>query len=790
MNCSRKWLNELVDLTHISDKDFSDAMTMSGSMVEGMHDQHEGIESVVVGKVLSMAQHTDSDHLWVCQIDLGSEQVQIVTGAQNVCEGDLVPVAKDGSTLPGGIEIKAGTLRGVESKGMLCSLKELGLTTHNFPYAIEDGIFILEEDCTVGEDICAAIGLDDMVAEFEITPNRPDCLSMIGIAREAAAVFGKPLQIPAPIVKGNGGNIFDHLDIDIDDGALCPRYTARMVKNVKIQPSPRWMRERLHAAGVRPINNVVDITNYVMLEYGQPMHAFDFSCVEGGHITVRTARAGETLTTLDGKPHELETDMLVIADENRPVAVAGVMGGANSEIEGDTAMVVFESANFSGISIRKTAFRLGMRTDASARYEKGLDAMLTMAAVNRACELVELLGCGEVLDGVIDVIAADKFPTVLDLQADKINALLGTDISAAAMTEYLTTLGFIVEGTQVTVPSWRADVETYADLAEEVARLYGYNKLPATLMRGETTMGGLTPAQLAQRQVNQLCRSMGYSEILTYSFTSPAYFDKIGLAAGDSLRDALTILNPLGEDTSIMRTTALPSMLEMLGRNENYRNATAKLFELATVYKKDSGDLGSERITVSMGAYGEGNDFFSVKGEVEALLAAMNVQNVTYQPVSDNPSYHPGRCAAVFCGDVSLGLIGQVHPAIAPNFGLSSAAFLVQLDFTTLLTVQAPEALYKPLPKFPAVTRDIAVVCDLSVTVGALTAAIESAGKLLVGVKLFDIYTGTGVAEGKKSVAFSLKLQSPERTLTDADADGEIVGILAALENQCAAVLR
>ena len=789
MNCSKKWLNEYVALT-VTDKEFSDAMTMSGSMVEGIHDQHEGIANVVVGKVLSIARHPDSDHLWVCQIDVGSEQVQIVTGAQNVSEGDLVPVAKDGSTLVGGVEIKVGELRGVASQGMLCSLKELGLTLHNFPYAIEDGIFILQEDCAPGDDICAAIGLDDHVAEFEITPNRPDCLSMIGIAREAAAVFGKPLMLHTPEVKGGAGNIFDHLDIDIEDGALCPRYTARMVKNVKIQPSPRWMRERLHAAGVRPINNVVDITNYVMLEYGQPMHAFDFSCVEGGNICVRPARTGESLTTLDGKPHALETDMLVIADENRPVAVAGVMGGENSEIVGDTAMVVFESANFNGISIRKTAFRLGMRTDASARYEKGLDAMLTMIAVNRACELVELLGCGEVLDGVIDVIAADKFPTVLDLQADKINALLGTDISAEAMSGYLTTLGFTVDGTIVTVPSWRADVETYADLAEEVARLYGYNNLPATLMRGETTMGGLTPAQLAQRQVNQLCRSMGYSEILTYSFTSPAYFDKIGLAAADPLRDTLTILNPLGEDTSIMRTTALPSMLEMLGRNENYRNTAAKLFELATVYKKDGSDLGCERITISMGAYGEGTDFFSVKGEAEALLGSMNVEKVTYQPLSDNPSYHPGRCAAIYCGDTCLGIIGQAHPAIAPNFGLSSAAFVVQLDFQTLLAVRAPEALYQPLPKFPAVTRDIAVVCDLSVTVGALTAAIECAGKLLVGVKLFDIYTGTGVAEGKKSVAFSLKLQSPARTLTDAEADGEIAAILAALEMQCAAVLR
>lgn len=789
MDLSRRWLNEFVP-NEIEDRRYAEAMTLSGSKVEGWRNEREGIDKVVVGKVLEMARHENSDHLWVCQIDVGSQAVQIVTGAQNVSVGDLVPVALHGSTLPNDVQILAGELRGVTSNGMMCSLKELGLTTHDFPYAIEDGIFILQEDCRPGDDICSAIGLNDSIVEFEITPNRPDCLSMIGLARETAATFRLPLQLHNPEVKGGGGDIYEHLDVEIENGALCPRYTARMVKNVKVGPSPRWLRERLRAAGVRPISNIVDITNYVMLEYGQPMHAFDFACVGGGRIVVRTAREGEQIVTLDGKAHGLSKEMLVIADEQKPVGVAGVMGGENSEIVGNTEMVVFESANFNGISIRKTAFGLGMRTDASARYEKGLDPMITLEAVNRACELVELLGCGEVLDGVIDVIAADKFPTVLDLRADKINALLGTDIPAAEMAQYLTSLGFLVENERVTVPSWRADVETYADLAEEVARLYGYDRLPMTLMRGETTMGGLTDEQAAQRRINSICRSMGYSEILTYSFTSPENFDKIALPQDDPRRDAITILNPLGEDTSIMRTTALPAMLEVLGRNEKARNSDVKLYELATVYYKDGSDLGAQSNMILLGGYGAQMDFFSIKGEVEALLAQMNVKGVGVRAVQDNQSYHPGRCAALYVGETCLGTVGQVHPLVAERFGLGSASYVAELCMQTLLAVRAPEGSYQPLPKFPAVMRDIAVVCAQSVTVGELTEVIAQTGSLLADVQLFDIYTGTGVPEGKKSVAFSLKLQSPERTLTDGEADAETKAILQALEAQCGAVLR
>ena len=895
MILSRKWLNEFVDVSDISDREFDEAMTLSGSKVETVTALDESLKNVVVGKILSMEKHPDSDHMWICQIDVGqAEPTQIVTGAWNIHVGDLVPVAQHKSLLPNGTKIEKGKLRGVVSNGMLCSLKELSLTAeHDYPYAvitpaallndykpldpekpsipadikagdkvfgpvvcgkvlecetqsyglyhttldiggataspdtgcsnlhagdlvayntktdsictledlhaeqkefphcIADGIFVLNEDVKPGDDMAKVIGADDHVVEFEITPNRPDCLSVIGLAREASATFGRPLKLHTPEVKGCGGSIAELVDIDIEDGDLCPRYTARMVKNVKIQPSPAWMRERLRNSGVRPINNIVDITNYVMLEYGQPMHAFDFSCVEGGHIIVRTAREGETIQTLDGNQRNLTTSMLCICDENKPVCVAGVMGGANSEIVGDTAMVLFESANFNGTSVHRTAAALNMRTDASSRYEKGLDPMNTLKAVERACELVELLGAGEVVEGVMDVIAKDSNPVTVKLEPEKVNGLLGTDVSREEMVRILEALDFKVEGDTIHVPSWRSDVEHYSDIAEEVARFYGYNNIPDTLSNGLTARRGLTDIQQTENLLGSVCRAAGYDEIITYSFISPTYYDKIDLPKDSPLRDSLKILNPLGEDTSIMRTTTLPSMLEILTRNYNFRNKSAKLYELGRVYFKRADGLADEPKVLTLGAYGDGMDFFTHMGAVEAVLKQLRIENVRFLADSENPSYHPGRCAKVFSGDRLLGVLGQIHPHVAGNYGVDAELYAAELRFDALYESKGSQPLYQPLPKFPAVTRDIAVVCDASVTVGELEDAIRTGAKgLLKDAALFDIYTGTGIAPGKKSVAFNLTLRADDRSLTAEEADADVKSILTALEQECGAVLR
>lgn len=895
MILSRNWLNEFVDLKDITDKEFNDEMTLSGSKVETIERPDENLKNVVVGKILEMKRHENSDHMWVLKIDVGqAEPVQIVTGAWNIHVGDYVPAALHGAHLPGGVKIEKGKLRGVESNGMLCSLKELGMTAeHDFPYAvitpaallndyhpidpakpsipadikpgdkvygpvlcgrveavesvdggynvrvndgtvtraaktvcsnlhegdlvayntksdtictledlhaeqkefphcIADGIFVLqEEDAEPGLNMAHILGFDDSIVEFEITPNRPDCLSVIGLAREASATFKRPLKLHTPEPHGCGGSIADLVDIDIEDGDLCPRYTARMVKNVKIAPSPRWMRERLRNSGVRPINNIVDITNYVMLEYGQPMHAFDFSCVEGGHIIVRTAREGETIQTLDGNERKLTPNMLCICDEHKPVCVAGVMGGANSEIVGDTAMVLFESANFNGVSVRRTASALGMRTDASSRYEKGLDMMNTIKAVERACELVELLGCGEVVDGVMDVVAKEKAPTVVKLEPDKINALLGTELSEDLMREILVSLGFILNGDDIYVPSWRGDVEHYSDIAEEVARFYGYNKIPCTLMRGETTRGGFSEQQRFDRTIGGAVRALGYDEIITYSFISPTYYDKIRMPKDSSLRNSLKILNPLGEDTSIMRTTILPSMLEIIARNHSYRNKSARLYELGKIYLLREDGLADEPKYLSLGAYGDGVDFFSFKGSIETLLHELRITDVKYVACTDNDSYHPGRCAKVYAGETYLGVFGQIHPLVAANYGMDTEVYTAELSFDAMYEKRGDIPVYQPLPKFPAVTRDIAVVCDEAVTVGALEESIRRGAKgLLKDVSLFDIYRGPGVAGGKKSVAFNLVLRADDRSLTGEEADEDVQSILAALKADHNAVLR
>lgn len=795
MKLNRKWLNEdFVDLSDVSDKEFVETLTVAGQKVETYERMDAEIKNVVVGRVVSIVRHTNSDHMWVCQVDVGREEpAQIVTGAQNVREGDLVPAALHNSYLPGGIHITKGKLRGEVSNGMLCSIKELGLTLNDVPYAVEDGIWILQEDCKPGDDINAVIGNDDTIVDFEITNNRPDCYSIIGLAREAAAAFNRPMRYHTPIVKGGAaGALTDLLDVEVPAEDLCRRYTARMVRNVKIAPSPKWLRQRLRANGVRPINNIVDITNYVMLEYGQPMHAFDYRYVGSGRIVVRKSEEGETLTTLDGAVRPLTPGMLVIADGEKPIGLAGIMGGENSEIVADTVDVVFESANFNGTSIRQTALALGMRTEASGKFEKNIDPLLTVPAVNRACELVELLGAGEVMDGMIDILNEIPEPRTLPLEPARINALLGTDISEADMVEYLRRLEIPVENGTILVPSFRPDLVQTADIAEEVARLYGYNEIPTTAFRCATAEGGYTGTMVLENRTGALCRSLGYSEILTYSFVSPSYFDMIRLPADSPLRKAMRIQNPLGEDASIMRTIALPSMLSILARNNAYHNGAVKLYELAKVYlPKEGQTLPDEPKHLLLGTYGEGEDFFSLKGEIEAILKGMNVRPAAYTAVKDNPSYHPGRCAKLTVDGVEVGVFGQVHPLVAKNYGIDADIYAAELDFTALSNLLAPASTYVPLPKYPAVSRDIAVVCDEALTVAELVGCIQKAGgKLLREVRLFDIYRGKGIEYGKKSTAFSLTLRADDRTLTDADSDGVISSVLKALETELGAKLR
>ena len=778
MLCSLKELNLTVE------HDYPDAAILAAAILDDykpldpekpsipadIQPGHKIYGPVVCGRMLEVMPLSDGS-FHTC-VDLGDATAVPDTRCQNLHMGDLVACNTKEDTI--------------------CTLADLRAEPAEFPHCIPDGIWILnQEGVHPGDDIAALIGADDHVVEFEITPNRPDCLSVIGLAREASATFGAELKLHTPEIKGCGGAVTDHLDIEIEDGDLCPRYTARLVKNVKIQPSPAWMRERLRNSGVRPINNIVDITNYVMLEYGQPMHAFDFSCVDGGKIVVRTAREGESIQTLDGKDHALSTSMLCICDETKPVCVAGVMGGANSEIIGDTAMVLFESANFNGASVRRTATALNMRTEASARYEKGLDPMNTLKAVQRACELVELLGAGEVVDGVLDVIAQDTAPTVVKLEPDKVNRLLGTEISESEMRRILLSLGFELDGDEIHVPSWRADVEHYSDIAEEVARFYGYNRIPSTLSAGVNPRRGFSPVQKAENTIGALCRTAGYNEIITYSFISPTYYDKIHLPANSPLRNSLRILNPLGEDTSIMRTTTLPSMLEILTRNYNYRNKSAKLYELGRTYFARPDGLADEPKVLSLGAYGPDVDFFALKGAVEAVLDGLRIPGIRYTAERENPSYHPGRCAKVWCGNALLGVLGQIHPQVAVSYGVDCELYAAELSFDALYAHAGGKPVYQPLPKFPAVTRDIAVVCDQSIPVADLEDCIRRGARgLLKSVTLFDIYTGVGIPAEKKSVAFNLELRSDERNLTAEEANEDVNHILALLQSELGAVLR
>ena len=801
MKLPLSWLNDYTNIDGVTPKEFDAKMTMSGSKVESVDYLGAEIENVVTGKILSVEKHPDSDHLVVCQIDAGREEpIQIVTGAPNVTEasiGEICPVCLHKSTLPGGVKITKGKLRGVVSNGMMCSFQELGLDHGCVPYACDNGILFLPQDTPVGVDIKGVLGLDEYVADFEITSNRPDCLSMIGLAREAAATFQRPFAVKAPVVHGCGGAVQDYVSVRVDEPELCPRYTAKIVKNIKIEPSPAWMRERLFASGVRPINNIVDITNYVMLEYGQPMHAFDYACLSDGKIVVRRPQPGESIQTLDGQERTITPEMLAICDGSKPVAIAGVMGGANSEITDATKTVVFESACFHGATIRMTAKALGMRTEASGRFEKGLDASLTMPALLRACELIEELGAGEVIDGVVDVCAASLAPKVLPFEPDKMNALLGTELSAETQKELLERLEFRVEDGQVIIPSFRIDIARMCDLAEEVARMYGYDKIPVRLYAGDTTQGGLSSRQLLERTATDVCLSAGFDESMSHSFISPKFYDAINLPADDTRRISTTILNPLGEDFSVMRTTVLPSMLDSLSHNHAHRNPTASLYELGTIYtpvvrdgKADADQLPHEEKILALGSYGR-LSFFQFKGVIEAICRKLNIPQVSFAADPENPSYHPGRCAKVYSGETLLGTFGAVHPLVARKYGFTTEVLAAELEMDALCAAVDPVKLYQPLPKFPASTRDIAVLVDDAIPAAAMQNVIaNAAGSILESVRLFDVYKGKGIPEGKKSAAYSMSLRAADRTLTDEECDKAMKQAIAALKQEFGAVLR
>ncbi len=784
MDLSIRWLKDYVDIGDISMRDFSEAMSMSGSKVEGWTTEFEDVKNVVVGKILSVEPHPDSDHLVICQLDVGQQEpVQIVTGASNVHVGDMVPAALHKSQLPNGVKITKGKLRGVMSNGMMCSIAELNLTKGDFPYAAENGIFLLQEDCQVGQDIASAIGCNDTCVEFEITPNRPDCLSVLGLAREAAVTFGKELKMHTPQVKGCGGDIHDYLSVEVRNPQLCPRYTAKVVKNVKIGPSPRWMRERLRASGVRPIDNIVDITNYVMLEYGQPMHAFDIEYVKDHKIIVRNAVSGETIQTLDGVDRTLSEDMLVIADSEKASAVAGVMGGEHSGINENTHTVVFESACFKGSSVRITAKKLGMRTESSGRFEKGLDAQNCLPAVMRACELVELLGAGEVVDGVIDVDNTNYQPTRIHLDADWTNRFLGTDIPKEQMVKILTDLQFQMEGDEIIVPSFRSDVEHKADIAEEIARFYGYNNIPTTIAKGSPE-GGYNEYQKFERVVNQNMLAQGMYEIMTYSFVSPKQYDKIRLPKDDPKRQSVVIRNPLGEDTSIMRTNAIPSMMDILSKNYNNRNGAVSLYEIGNEYIPVEGELLPDEVpNLVLGMYGDDKDFFTLKGVVENLLDTLAIREYDVDAKSDDPTFHPGRCAVLSKDGEEFGIIGEVHPLVCANYGINTRVYVGKLKLRKLFAMMDTQRSYVPMPKFPASTRDLALLCDDALPVMTMEKAIKAAaGKILEKIELFDVYKGSQIAEGKKSVAFNISMRASDRTLTDEEVNGAMSKILKALE--------
>ena len=777
MNLSKKWLQDFVDLD-VSDKEFADEMTLSGSKVESFEVEGSELDNIITGRIESLERHPDSDHMWICMVNVGKdENIQIVTGAQNLKAGDVVPVAMDHSVVHGGQKITKGKLRGVESNGMLCSLGELGLTAHDFPYAIEDGIFVLGDDCdrTLGIDIREAIGLNDTVTEFEITSNRPDCLSVLGLAREAAATFKKPLKTHVPYLTPTDGDVNELLSVEIQNPEKCYRYCGAVVQNVRVKASPRWMRERLRACGVRPINNIVDITNYVMLEYGQPMHAFDLRYINNHSIIVRNAKDGETITTLDGIERTLTPKMLVIADADKPVAVAGVMGGEYSGIMDDTNTIVFESACFNGPSTRITSKKLGLRTEASGRYEKELDPQNCMPALLRALELVQLLDAGDVVSGIIDCDKSSKLKRTLPFLPEWVNSFIGIDVSADDQKAILERIDVRVEGDTIIVPSFRNDLEHLADISEEIARFYGYQNIPNRPLGGVAN-AALTESQKLEKVVSSTMLACGFTEIATFSFISPKAYDKIRLPENSPKRNSVVISNPLGEDTSVMRTTVIPSMLDVLSRNYNNRNASAALFELSNEYIwKGPDELPDENEKLTLGMYGDDYDFFTLKGAVEELFDVVGIKNYDVEPLTDDPTFHPGRTAVIKLGDEAIAVVGEVHPAVLKNYDIGVKAYVAQVDFASLLKYGDNKRSYKALPKFPASSRDLAFVCDADVPVMKIEKLIAKAvGKILEDIALFDVYVGSQIPEGMKSVAFSVRMRASDRTLTDAEADSAV----------------
>ncbi len=802
MVLSMNWLSDFVDCSDIDIKKYCDRMTDTGSKVEGYELCGSEVSGVRVGLILSVEQHPDAERLVVCQVDCGEKTLQIVTAAKNVFAGAYVPVCycprdeKRVVKLASGHEIKSGKLRGVISEGMFCSIEELGLTLHDMPGAPTDGILILnaypELSYKPGDDIVDVLAMRDKAVEFEITPNRPDCLSVIGLARETAASFDREARIPTPVVKESDGNINDYIDIAIKDTEKCFRYSARVVKNVKIEPSPLWLRMRLRASGVRPINNIVDITNYVMLEYGQPMHAFDYKCLDGKHIEVRTAGDKEVFMTLDNQERHLESDMLVIADGKKPVAIAGVMGGANSEIKDDTTTVVFESAMFLGSSVRITAKKLGMRTDSSARFEKGLDSENTIGALERACELVQLLGAGEIVGGMIDVYPEKKEIATVAFEPEKMNRFLGINLSEQEMVRILESLNFEVKDGVITVPSYRDDVRCMNDVAEEVVRIYGYNEIQSGNIVSSMTQGGLTEKQALQKKLHGVLLGFGLDEIYTYSFMSAKLYDKSGLAENDIRRKSVEIMNPFGEDTKTMRTTAIPSMLETLEINRNKDNATVALYEMAKVFLPREGvvtnvhglegTLPDERVKIMIGLFGAG-DFYVLKGMCEEIFSVSGI-SAKYEAKTDEATFHPGRCAQITAADGTvLGIMGELHPVVAQNYTFDKAVYIAELDFENIFAKANAKKTYKALPKFPASTRDFSFVCDEEITVGAIEDAMRHSGvSLIEEIQFFDIYRGAQIGEGKKSVSFSVSLRSADHTLTVEEADKAAAKILRGVE--------
>ena len=762
------WLHDYTNIA-VSNKEFEAGMTMSGTKVEGIMRQGEDIVNVVTGKILTLEQHPDADKLVVCNVDVGAETVQIVTGATNVFVGAVVPVAKDGAQLPNNVTIKKGKLRGVESCGMMCSVVELNIGTD------AEGIMILDESTPIGVDIREVLGLSESIAEFELTSNRPDCQSVIGIAREAAVTFGQPFSLKTPEPHEGEGNIADYASVEVEDFELCPRYCGRIVRNIKIEPSPVWMQKRLECAGVRAINNIVDITNYVMLEYGQPLHAFDLNDLSDKKIIVRRANTGEKMTTLDDIERVLDSDMLVIADGARPVAVAGVMGGQNSEIKDTTKTILFESANFLGKSVRVTAKKLGLRTESSARFEKGISPYLTEFAINRACELIHELGAGEVVGGMIDVNNGLPSARELTLDVEWINNFLGTDIDREFMEEKLNELGLMVTGDTVAIPYWREDVFGQADLAEEVARLYGYDKIPSTLPKGGTSHGGRNDKQKTEQQIKASLTAQGLNEIMTYSFVDEDSYNRLGVEKPDVVR----ILNPLGAEHEIMRTNMVGSMLDVLKSNYNYRNPKAWLFELGKIYiPTETDELPEEKQIVAIGMYG-GADYFDIKGVVDSLFDSLGI-NLYDIERSDDVMYHPGQSADIFLRKRKVGTIGRIHPDIQKRYSIGEAVYIAALNFDMLFQCKKTTKKFKPLPKYPAVQRDIAFIMKDEIPARKILDIIRYFKcEIIEESEIFDVYKGVQVEEGCKSVAYSITFRASDRTLTDEEVNVVIDKIVA-----------